>query len=213
MAFPSAPEQGSASNPTQDAVIIGAGPAGLTAALELSKSGVPCIVLESSAVPGGLAKTDEYKGYRFDIGGHRFFTKVRVVEQLWHELMGSDFLERRRLSRIYYRGKYFKYPLEPLDALRGLGLWNAAACGFSYLFARLFPVRPELTFNAWCRIGSGAGCSRSSLKAIRKKCGEFPVPRSAPNGRPNELKDWTPSASSKTCSSAIPRKRAKLSRR
>jgi len=149
MAFPSAPEQGSASNPTQDAVIIGAGPAGLTAALELSKSGVPCIVLESSAVPGGLAKTDEYKGYRFDIGGHRFFTKVRVVEQLWHELMGSDFLERRRLSRIYYRGKYFKYPLEPLDALRGLGLWNAAACGFSYLFARLFPVRPELTFNAW----------------------------------------------------------------
>ena len=150
MAFPSPPEQGSNSNTTErHAVVIGAGPAGLTAALELSKAGVLCTVLESGSVPGGLAKTDEYKGYRFDIGGHRFFTKVRVVEQLWQELMGSDFLERRRLSRIYYRGKYFKYPLEPWDALRGLGLWNAAACGASYLYARLFPVRPELTFDAW----------------------------------------------------------------
>ncbi|HUA18509.1 MAG TPA: NAD(P)/FAD-dependent oxidoreductase [Bryobacteraceae bacterium] len=150
MTLPSPPEQGSNSNPAPSgAVIIGAGPAGLTAALELAKAGVPCTVLESAFVPGGLAKTDEYKGYRFDIGGHRFFTKVRVVEQIWHQLMGADFLERRRLSRIYYRGKYFKYPLEPLDALLGLGLWNAAACGFSYLYARLFPVRPELTFDAW----------------------------------------------------------------
>jgi len=150
MAGPPASEQGSGQPPTsKHAVVIGAGPAGLTAALELSKAGVPCTVLESGSVPGGLAKTDQYKGYRFDIGGHRFFTKVRVVEELWHELLGRDFLERGRLSRIYYRGKYFKYPLEPLDALRGLGLWNSAACGASYLYARVFPVRPELTFAAW----------------------------------------------------------------
>ena len=149
-AFPSASAQGADQSPTsQNVVVIGAGPAGLTAALELSKSSVPCTVLEAGTVPGGLAKTDEYKGYRFDIGGHRFFTKVRLVEELWHELLPQDFLECTRLSRIYYRGRYFKYPLEPWDALRGLGLGNAVACLGSYLYARLFPVRPELSFDAW----------------------------------------------------------------
>ena len=148
--FPSASEQGSDQHSAStNAVIIGAGPAGLTAALGLAKAGVPCTVLESGAVPGGLAKTDQYKGYRFDIGGHRFFTKVRVVEDLWHELLGQDFLERARLSRIYYRGTYFKYPLEPWDALRGLGIGNALACLGSYVNARLFPVRPEVSFDAW----------------------------------------------------------------
>ena len=130
-------------------MIIGAGPAGLTAAYELSRSGFAATVLESSAVPGGLARTEHYKGYRFDIGGHRFFTKLKIVDEIWHELLGNDFLARPRLSRIFYNGRFFKYPLEPMDALSKLGLWESAACAASFLRVRLFPIRPEKTFDAW----------------------------------------------------------------
>ncbi len=130
-------------------VVIGAGPAGLTAAYELSKSGLPTTVLESSAVPGGLARTEHYKGYRFDIGGHRFFTKLNIVDEIWRELLGNDFLSRPRLSRIYYNGRFFKYPLEPMDALSQLGLWEAMACAASFLRVRFFPIRPEKTFDLW----------------------------------------------------------------
>ena len=90
-------------------VIIGAGPAGLTAAYELSKEGIPSVVLEKDSVVGGLARTVNYRGYHFDIGGHRFFTKVRVVQDMWQEVLGDDFLERKRLSRIYYNNRFFYY--------------------------------------------------------------------------------------------------------
>jgi len=130
-------------------LIIGAGPAGLTAAYELSKAGVSAVVLEMSGTTGGLARTVEYKGYLFDIGGHRFFTKVSMIDELWREVMGDDFLLRQRLSRIYYNSKFFLYPLEPWNALHGMGLLEAVRCGFSYLKARLFPVRPEDNFEAW----------------------------------------------------------------
>ena len=135
--------------PPNSCVIIGAGPAGLTAAYELSRSGFASTVLESTAVPGGLARTEHYKGYRFDIGGHRFFTKLRVVDEIWHEMLGTDFLSRPRLSRILYNGRFFKYPLEPMDALSQLGLWEATACAASFLRIRLFPIRPEKTLDAW----------------------------------------------------------------
>jgi len=130
-------------------VIIGAGPAGLTAAYELSKHGVQCLVLEKDPVVGGLARTAEYKGHLFDIGGHRFFTKVSLVERMWHEVLGADFITRRRLSRIYYNSKFFHYPLQPLNALMGLGMLESVRCGFSYLAARLFPQRPEDNFQVW----------------------------------------------------------------
>ncbi|MCP5111950.1 MAG: FAD-dependent oxidoreductase, partial [bacterium] len=130
-------------------VIIGAGPAGLTAAYELSKHDRTSVVLEQSDIVGGLAQTAQYKGYLFDVGGHRFFTKVRLVEDMWHEVLGGDFLTRQRLSRIYYKSHFFMYPLEPMNALRGLGLLEAFHCGFSYLAARLFPTRPEDNFEAW----------------------------------------------------------------
>ena len=130
-------------------VIIGAGPAGLTAAYELAKHDIRSVVLEKSNTVGGLAQTAEYKGFLFDIGGHRFFTKVTLVEKMWQEVMGEDFLTRPRLSRIYYNSKFFQYPLVPLDALRGLGLWESFRCGVSYLKARLFPIRPEIHFEAW----------------------------------------------------------------
>jgi protoporphyrinogen oxidase len=98
-------------------VIIGAGPAGLTAAYLLSKEGVPVTVLESDGLVGGIARTVEYQGYRFDIGGHRFFTKIAPVEALWHELLGSEFIRVPRLSRIHYNGRFFDYPLKAGNAL------------------------------------------------------------------------------------------------
>ena len=130
-------------------VIIGAGPAGLTAAYELSKHDRPCVVLEKDSTVGGLARTAQYKGYLFDIGGHRFFTKVSLVERMWHEVLGADFITRSRLSRIYYNSKFFHYPLQPLNALMGLGMLESVRCGFSYLAARLFPQRPEDNFQVW----------------------------------------------------------------
>ena len=110
--------------PSPSVVILGAGPAGLTAAYELAKAGVNSTVLEGDNTVGGLARTAVYKGYRFDIGGHRFFTKVTPVEELWIEILGDDLLTRPRLSRIYYNGKFFSYPLKPFNALFGLGIFE-----------------------------------------------------------------------------------------
>lgn len=133
----------------QRVVIIGAGPAGLTAAYELARRKVAVTVLEQDQQVGGIARTVNYRGFRFDIGGHRFFTKVAVVARLWRQLLGSDFLSRPRLSRIVYRRRFFDYPLKPLNALRNLGLLNAAAILLSYLRVRIFPVRPEASFADW----------------------------------------------------------------
>jgi hypothetical protein len=101
-------------------VILGAGPAGLTAAYELSNLGLPCVVLEKDRVVGGLARTVEYKKFRFDIGGHRFYTKVSLVQRIWRDILGDDLLSCKRLSRIYDKSKFFQYPLQPMDAFRGL---------------------------------------------------------------------------------------------
>jgi protoporphyrinogen oxidase len=115
-------------------VIIGAGPAGLTAGYELARNGYPAEVLEAdSRYVGGLARTVEYRGFRFDIGGHRFFSKNREIEELWTELLGSRMRDCSRLSRVYYHGRFFKYPLEPLDALRNLGPVEALRSLISYL--------------------------------------------------------------------------------
>jgi len=130
-------------------IIIGAGPAGLTAAYELSKYDVCSCVLEADTTVGGLARTAEYKGYLFDIGGHRFFTKVSLVEQIWREVLGQDFITRPRLSRIYYKSKFFHYPLEPMNALLGLGLWETFRCMSSYAYAKLFPQKPEDNIETW----------------------------------------------------------------
>ncbi len=103
-------------------VIIGGGPAGLTAAYELTKLNIRPIVIEKRDQVGGIARTENYKGYYFDMGGHRFFTKSREVNEMWREILGPDFLRRPRLSRIFYRKRFFYYPLRPLNALKELGL-------------------------------------------------------------------------------------------
>lgn len=130
-------------------VIIGAGPAGLTAAYELSKAGISSTIIEKDGVVGGLARTVNYGGYRFDIGGHRFFTKVQSVESMWHEVLGDDFLNRKRLSRIYYNNRFFYYPFRMSNAVFGLGIWNSFLIAFSYLKSQLFPEQPEDTFDKW----------------------------------------------------------------
>jgi protoporphyrinogen oxidase len=131
-------------------VIIGAGPAGLTAAYELSKSGTRAVVIEKDGTVGGLSRTVSHRGFLFDIGGHRFFTKVQVIHDLWREILGDEqFPRRNRLSRIYYRKALFHYPLQLGNTLRGLGLWNSLLIVLSYFRAQLFPITPEETLEAW----------------------------------------------------------------
>jgi protoporphyrinogen oxidase len=130
-------------------VVIGAGPAGLAAAHELSLRGRGATVLEQDDQVGGIARTVVYKGYRFDIGGHRFFTKARSIQELWEEVMGDDFLVRPRLSRIHYNDHFFHYPLKPVEALIGLGPLEALRILASYLRARAFPIEDERTFEEW----------------------------------------------------------------
>ena len=130
-------------------VIIGGGPAGLTAAWELDRHGRASVVYEKDGLVGGIARTDQHAGYRFDIGGHRFFTKVTIVEDLWHEVLGDELLVRPRMSRIFYNGVFFDYPLKPLNALRGLGLIEAIRCGLSFVRAQVVPHKEVHTFDQW----------------------------------------------------------------
>jgi len=131
-------------------VIIGAGPAGLTAAYQLGKHGRTSIVLESDNVVGGISRTVVRDGWRFDIGGHRFFTKVPPVSLLWHEVLADeDFLIRPRMSRIFYNGKFYDYPLKPTNALRNLGLIESIRCVLSYMWVRIRPPKDQTTFEGY----------------------------------------------------------------
>ena len=133
-----------------DVAIIGAGPAGLTAAYLLTKQGYSVTVIEKDPVyVGGISRTVELDGFRFDIGGHRFFSKSQQVVDLWNEILPDDFIQRPRMSRIYYEGKFYSYPLRAFEALRNLGLWRSTVCMASYLWARAFPVRKVKSFEDW----------------------------------------------------------------
>ena len=124
-------------------VIVGAGPAGLTAAYELCKASIPSVIIEKDDVVGGLSRTVNYKGYHFDIGGHRFFTKVEAVDRMWREVLNNgQFLRRDRLSRIYYNQRFFHYPLRASNALFGIGIWNSFLVLLSYARAQLSPEMP-----------------------------------------------------------------------
>jgi len=129
--------------------VIGAGPAGLTAAYLLAKRGFKVTVLEGTAIVGGISQTAQYKGYRFDIGGHRFFTKIAPVQALWEELLGDEFIDVPRLSRIHYHGRFFNYPLKAMNALAGLGPVNALRIVASYLHAKMYPSPVEDNFAQW----------------------------------------------------------------
>jgi protoporphyrinogen oxidase len=133
-----------------DAVIIGAGPAGLTAGYLLTKSGHDVHIIEKDEkYVGGISRTVEHNGYRFDIGGHRFFSKSSEVTQLWNEILPDDFIERPRMSRIFFGGKFYSYPLKAFEALTNLGIFTSAACVLSYLKWRAFPHKETKTFEQW----------------------------------------------------------------
>jgi protoporphyrinogen oxidase len=129
--------------------ILGGGPAGLTAAYILGRRGRPGAIFEADGTVGGIAKTIEFNGYRFDLGGHRFFTKLEPVQQLWEDMLGDEFLTRPRLSRIYYNGKYFDYPITAKDVVSRLGLWESFRCAVSYLRALRHRKDDAHTFEDW----------------------------------------------------------------
>jgi protoporphyrinogen oxidase len=131
-------------------ICIGAGPAGLTAAYRLAKAGAQVTVLERDpTLIGGISRTETYKGFRFDVGGHRFFSRSSEIEALWDEILGDQLLTRQRKSRIFYKGKLFDYPLRPMNALAGLGIFESSRCMVSYFKAKLFPTRDPKTFEDW----------------------------------------------------------------
>src|SRR5690242_16286370 len=133
-----------------DVAIIGAGPAGLTAAYLLTKAGKSVIVIEKDPVyVGGISRTVEHGGYRFDIGGHRFFSKSQRVVDLWNEILPDGFIERPRMSRIFYDGKFYSYPLRGFEAMMNLGPIRSADCMLSYAKAKLFPKKDVKSFEDW----------------------------------------------------------------
>src|SRR6516165_7147835 len=139
-------------NEFPETLVIGAGPSGLTCAYNLAKANHSVVVLEQDAdYVGGISRTVNYKGFLFDIGGHRFFSKSKEVVALWDEILPDDFITRPRLSRIYYGGKFYSYPLNAFQALRNLGIFTSAACMASYALARITPVASPRSFHDWVR--------------------------------------------------------------
>lgn len=155
-------------------VIIGAGPAGLTAAYQLCKRGRESIVLEKDHLVGGIARTVNYKNYLFDIGGHRFFTKIKEANQMWQEVLQENLLHRKRLSRIYYDNKYFFYPIRFLNALSGLGIWNSSMILLSYIHAHIFPYKNEETFEQWVTNRFGKRLYNTFFKSYTEKVWGIP---------------------------------------
>jgi protoporphyrinogen oxidase len=175
---------------SHETVIGGGGPAGLTAAYELTKHGKSCVVLEADArLVGGISRTDQYKGYRFDIGGHRFFSKSSEVNQLWREILGEAFLTRSRLSRIYYDRKFFHYPLRPADALWNFGLIRSFRIVASYLAAQLAPIRPERSFEDWVVNRFGRELFEIFFKSYTEKVWGMPTSAISADWAAQRIKD------------------------
>ncbi len=170
-------------------VVIGAGPAGLTAAYELTRFNRSPIVLEKRANVGGLARTENYKGFYFDMGGHRFFTKVEEVKKLWHEILRDNFLRRPRLSRIYYSRKFFNYPLKPFNALIGLGFFRSVLIALSYIRWQLFPYRREDTFEQWVTNRFGRRLFQTFFKTYTEKVWGIPCSELRAEWAAQRLKD------------------------
>lgn len=160
--------------------IIGAGPAGLTAGYLLSKKKEAPLIIEASQQVGGISRTEKRDGFCIDIGGHRFFTKVAEVNQFWHEILPSEeeFLLRPRKSRIYYKGKFFDYPLDPLKALKGLGLNEASKCALSYLWAHVkaaFDLIDQTTYEGWVQSRFGKRLYETFFKTYTEKVWGVPA--------------------------------------
>ena len=162
----------------QSVAVVGAGPAGLTAAWEMLKR-EPTFwveIFEADDQVGGISRTVERDGWRFDIGGHRFFTKVERVEETWHEILSDDqFLLRPRMSRIYYNGKFFDYPLKAFNALFNLGPIEAVRCFLSYLWVRIKPPKDQSNFEGWVAARFGWRLYRTFFKTYTEKVWGVPA--------------------------------------
>ena len=155
-------------------IVIGGGPAGLTAAYQLIKEQRMPIVLEKNDKVGGISRTENYRGYHFDMGGHRFFTKSTQVQAFWQEILGDDFLRRPRLSRIFYKNKFFHYPLKPFNALLGLGIIEGILIIASYVRWHLFPYKEEETFEQWVTNRFGKRLFETFFKSYTEKVWGIP---------------------------------------
>ena len=175
--------------------IIGGGPAGLTAGYELQRldPAVEVSVYEADRIVGGIARTETYKGFRFDIGGHRFFTKVPEVDAMWREVMADDFVRVPRLSRIYYRGKFYEYPLKLLNALGNIGPYEASRIVLSYLKWRVRPNKTEESFEEWVINRFGGRLYMHFFRSYTRRYGAYLRGSSRPTGR---------RSGSRTCPSA-----------
>lgn len=157
-------------------VVIGAGPAGLTAAYELARRGKTSTVLEATNAIGGISQTVERNGWRFDIGGHRFFSKLDEIRDLWVEMLEpEEWLTRPRSSRIYYEGKFFDYPLKPFNALRQLGVIEAIRCMSSFAACRIRPPKPQDNFETWVAARFGWRLYRTFFKSYTEKVWGVPA--------------------------------------
>jgi protoporphyrinogen oxidase len=161
--------------PEHPVVVLGGGPAGLTAGYLMAKQGKAVIVLESTDQIGGLARTEVRDGYRFDLGGHRFFTKVKEVDDLWHEIMKEEFLRRPRQSRIYWNDKFLEYPLQGMDVIKKLGPVELSRCMASYLSAAIKPKGREDTFEQWVSNRFGKRLYQHFFKTYTEKLWGVPT--------------------------------------
>jgi protoporphyrinogen oxidase len=166
----------SSSAAAPNVLVIGAGPAGLTAAFQLEKDGVHSTILEGTDQVGGISRTVERDGWRFDIGGHRFFTKVQEVEDLWHEILpDEDFLLRPRMSRIFYKGKYYDYPIKAMNAFKNLGPVEAVRCVLSYVAAQIRPPKRQDKFAGWVTARFGKRLYGHFFKSYTEKVWGMPA--------------------------------------
>src|SRR6476619_3668164 len=193
-------------------VVIGGGPAGLSAGYLLAKAGRKVIVLEAEDQVGGLAKTVvDPDSYRFDLGGHRFFTKCQEVDDLWHEIMGDEFLKRPRMSRIFWRGRYLDYPLKGTDVLRKLGPVEVVRCGLSYMWAAITPKGKEENLEQWVSNRFGKRLYQHFFKGYTEKVWGVPCTEVRAEWAAQRIKGLSFFSAAKPASSA--KKGRKFSRR